>query len=465
MRISTGVPRVMRANIFLDYERTWSRVLDGEWAEQAQEYIQILLRHIGETDFFLPGLDHSDSRLAKRVAASLDNGLAGIALALTYHFLSFGHLRDRRRAVSCLDRAFSLTEDTYSIPTLFEGFLGPAWVAAHLSYVIGEEKYLPALASLDEVLLDTICRNRWERKTWGGHFDVINGLAGIGIYALERLPHQSGRRIARWVIEQLGANSSHLPEGACWVRASLSTPTLPRHDHQVEFGMAHGQEGVIAFLSRAVVSGIERDKARELLAAAVDYNRHITKDWSIRFRAGIPNGQPQPADMFSWCYGDIGASFSLLAAGGALGRLDLCQSAHDLAERAARAVLSHGDLPILNSVGLCHGWAGLAHQLQRWALLTNEEIFFDAAKRCYVSLLRLLSGYEVALCCRSWGGAVAEMTKDMILPGLLLGGAGISLSLLGASSKVLPAWGRALLITPPDEKASLWSGTAAGETT
>ena len=63
---------------------------------------------------------------------------------------------------------------------LYSGVTGVAWAASHLRDISGEHELA---AQVDEHL-----SNRLRQSAWAGDFDLMQGLAGVAVYALERLP-------------------------------------------------------------------------------------------------------------------------------------------------------------------------------------------------------------------------------------------------------------------------------------
>src|SRR5436190_1128856 len=62
-------------------------------------------------------------------------------------------------------------------------------------------------AALDELLAAT---------DWSGSFELMYGLAGIGVYALERLPRASGRRALARVVVLLDRLALRDGDGVAW---------------------------------------------------------------------------------------------------------------------------------------------------------------------------------------------------------------------------------------------------------
>jgi hypothetical protein len=66
-------------------------------------------------------------------------------------------------------------------PDLYQGFTGIAWAVEHLRGTdVAEED---PLTELDEALAGLL-----RTRPWQYHHDLVSGLVGLGVYALERLP-------------------------------------------------------------------------------------------------------------------------------------------------------------------------------------------------------------------------------------------------------------------------------------
>lgn len=291
-------------------------------------------------------------------------------------------------------------------PGLHTGYTGIAWLADRLG--VGDELCDQVDGALAELL-----------STWSGGLDVIDGLVGIGAYLLAR-GDLGG--VAR-VVERLAGAEIRDKHGSTWI-----------DDHGlVDFGMAHGNAGIIAFLARAAAAGI--GDARSLLVDATTWLlAHDDPDAEVRFPGKLaPDGRRYHA-RHGWCYGDLGIAVALDAAGRAAQRDDWRATALSVAHAAAALPR---DASSIRDATLCHGTAGVAHMFARLHAETGDAICASAA-RCY--LAATLEHSADGFCARDAAGYTRRS------PGLLAGAAGAALVLASAASATPPTWDALFLV-------------------
>jgi hypothetical protein len=112
------------------------------------------------------------------------------------------------------------------------------------------------------------------RTPWVGEYDLIGGLAGLGVYALERLPRPSAAALLEQIVERLGELSEEMPDGTAWFSPAERIPEWQREFHPdgyYNLGVAHGLPGVVPVLAGACAAGVAVDRARPLLDRAVQF--------------------------------------------------------------------------------------------------------------------------------------------------------------------------------------------------
>jgi lantibiotic modifying enzyme len=373
--------------------------------------------------------------------ASLAHGRAGLAILYTY--LARGTRADgaAEAAGEFLDEAAEALADVTMPPSLYSGFTGVAWAAAHVRRGVknGDDD---AHAEIDAAL-----REYLERSPWTDDFDLVSGLVGIGVYAIERLPRRSARALLTRVVDRLGDTAERTTAGITWLtRPELLPPrqreACPRGFYNL--GVAHGVPGVIALLGGASAAGVRPGTTRRLLAGAVGWLRahrvpgraaSMFPHWT---GAGVPSGRTRSA----WCYGDPGIAAALLAAARGARSASLRREALAIARRAAARPPGESGI---RDAGLCHGAAGLGHLFNRMHQATRDPKLAAAARFWFARTLEMRRpghgvGGFAAYSPRADGGEGWE--ND---PGLLTGAAGIALALLAAATPVEPAWDRMLL--------------------
>lgn len=319
--------------------------------------------------------------------AGLAAGRAGRALCLAYLAHEIAALAaDRDAAIEGALEGAAATD-----LSLLAGSLGVAWLIEHLG--AGDPSELDALVP---AVIDATADP-----------GIVAGLAGIGVYCIERRPDERAVASLGRVVARLAALAVAQPDGALAWRLPGSTGERAE-DWPV--GVAHGTAGVIAVLASA-----GRGAAGALLDPAVR--------WLLaqRIDGGFPacRGGARCTQL-AWCNGEIGIAGALLSAACATG------SSAWLSE--AVAIARHAAAGALDAVGggLCHGAAGVAHVFGRFWNATGEPGFARAAER--------------------WIDRAIERL-DPADPTLLTGSAGAALALVAAISEREPAWDRLLALS------------------
>jgi lantibiotic modifying enzyme len=416
----------------------WQPCADGALAERSLEAVQAIADELRQAPGWLP--DDLSAETTAVLRASLAAGRAG--QALLYAYLSFtGHGEDHAdRALELLDEATDAVAATPMTDSLYSGFPGIAWVTDHLRdrLFTDEEEG----REVDEALLAGLSRSLWR-----GEYDLINGLTGIGVYALEGLPRPTAAACLERVVKHLAERAEEASDGVAW----FSPPeTLPDYQSAAypaglyNLGVSHGAAGVVALLGAACRAGLAA--AGPLLERAVP--------WLLARRQGpeadfcfphfhAPGSASQPSRL-AWCYGDAGIAAALWIAARAAGEPSWEQAARDIAAAAAARPL---ESTRVQDAGLCHGAAGLAHIFGRLAWEMGDERLAAAARLWLERTLAYRTPGQGAGGFRSWAAGLTGPQEWRDDRGFLEGAAGVGLALLAATSTVEPEWDRVLLVS------------------
>ncbi|HZF08572.1 MAG TPA: lanthionine synthetase C family protein [Thermoanaerobaculia bacterium] len=381
---------------------------------------------------------------------SLAGGQAGIALFFSYlHFARPGEGHDDT-AMTFLERAIEGTSELPVGSGLYGGFPGVAWTLEHLAGRLFDPEGEDPGEEIATVLAEFLARSPWQ-----GDYDLISGLVGFAVYALERLPRPGGRECLEGAIARLAETAQAMGAGPkpeellSWHTPServgaLQAATYPEGHYNL--GVAHGVPAVIGVLGEALAAGVAEPEARRLLDGAAGWvlaQRLPAGADSLFPYNTAPGIAPNPTRL-AWCYGDLGIAASLLAAARTAGDPRLEAEALAIARHAAeRAIAGSG----VQDCGLCHGAAGVAHLFNRLYQATGEPALGAAARTWYDQALARrgtagIGGYQ------AWLPSSADRMGDLAWmddPGFLTGSAGIGLALLAATSAVEPGWDRVLL--------------------
>ncbi|WP_324783412.1 lanthionine synthetase C family protein [Streptomyces sp. H51] len=210
------------------------------------------------------------------------------------------------------------------------------------------------------------------QTTKSAEFDLIGGLAGLGVYHLRRGNAAELQGILSYLVqlsEPITVCGQTLPG---WWSVSEAGTAWPADGHG-NFGLAHGITGPLALLATSVLCGY----------TVAGQERAITRicQWLDDWRTGNRRSAhwPEWIDLQeqrrgstartgprrpSWCYGTPGIARALQLAGRALGDTTLQERAE---QALAGCLLDPQQLALLTDASLCHGWAGLVQATRRAA--------------------------------------------------------------------------------------------------
>jgi lantibiotic modifying enzyme len=413
----------------------WQPLLQGELKDSAGESVQAI------TD------DLAAQGRALAANPSLASGTSGLALL-------HGYLAQNRResdhsavADSHLQRAIAAVADSPTSASLYSGLTGVGWALAHL------RGRLPGLDGEDDLeAMDDVLLSHLDQSPWPDDYDLINGLVGFGVYALERLPRPAAVACLERVVERLAGTAERRPEGVTWWTNPAWLPPETRQKYPTGYynlGLAHGVPGVIALLGQVCAAGVAVPTARPLLEGAVRWLLAQQRPGGYPHWVG-PEGTDRPARL-AWCYGDPGVAAALLWAARCVEEPAWEEEARAIARRAAGRPADRAGVV---DAGLCHGAFGLGHLFNRMFQAAGDPQLGQAARSWFARGLQMrrpgrgVGGYE------AWLPGDDDEAGWVADPGLLTGSAGVALALLAATTAVEPAWDRMLLVAIPPCVAS-----------
>jgi lantibiotic biosynthesis protein len=406
----------------------WQPVLTGALRDAALDSALALIRSL------------DPPRATDQRSACLGAGAAGLAVC---HAVVAQECQDgqaRELATGCLDSAIEVLASQPFSMSLYSGFTGIAWAADLV------DRLLPGEIADRNDEIDLALAQAVRHYPKDGPYDLIDGLTGLGIYALARWPRSSAAECLVAILAELDGRARRDGDGVYWwtPAAALIAPRRQLYPAGgVDMGVAHGIAGVLPLLARACSLGVAEATVRPLLDGAVR--------WLMAHLVDSPAGpttpsfladgtEPGPARS-AWCYGDPGVALALLLAARDLGEPSWQRTGTELALRAARRPPEDTRV---SDAGVCHGTAGLAHLFTRMYQLTGERELADAAVTWAERTL--------ALCAARGGGedgldGSGPAARPWSGPGLLEGAAGIALVLLAGCVPAEPVWDQMLLVS------------------
>ena len=376
--------------------------------------------------------------------ASLAGGTAGLAVFYGYLSRVNSRARNEKRASRFLAEARNAVANVTMAPALYGGFSGVAWAMAHMD---GRPFARNGGSRTGEV--DRVLQRYVSRPGWVGEYDLVSGLVGVGVYALERLPAPAAVGALEGIVDRLAETAKRRAGGITWFTPSKLVPEWQREScprGYYNLGLAHGVPGVIAILAGASAAGIRPRKTRRLLDGAVAWllRQERTEEEGSRFSAWTFPGSGRESSRSAWCYGDPGVAAALFLAARCVGEPKWEREALRIARGAAERPTEESRVV---DAGLCHGAAGLGHLFNRMYQATGDETLGRAARLWFERTLEMrqpergIAGFR-ALAAREDGTRYWE--DD---PGILTGASGIALALLAATTSIEPDWDRMMLLS------------------
>lgn len=374
---------------------------------------------------------------------SLGSGFAGVALYYAYLDKALSGRGYDEQAIEHLERALNELNEDPAPATLFAGFPGVAWCLEHFQKMLFSPEEIDPGYDAAEAIKDHLDSASCI-KTWG----LLDGLAGLGIYALERIPRALGEECLELVVSRLSEGSESCGEGAAWRTPPgqlLSHVRWQYPDGNFNLGMALGAPGIIAFLGEACAAGVD-DQGLARRAVAWLLAQKLPVEAASRFPYTVAASSRPSGRQLAWCYGDLGIAAALLGAARRLDEPAWEREALKIADSAAKRRI--GDVRAVDGC-LCHGTAGTFHLFNRIYQATGHEHYKLAAEAWLEQTVAFMAEGQGIGGFQSWHAASGEDGKWTADPGFLTGAVGIGLALLAAVSEVEPAWDRLLLATIP----------------
>lgn len=367
---------------------------------------------------------------------SYAGGLGGVVLFLATWASTGGSNADRAAALSYLERAWRKAEAEPVTLGLFAGLTGLVLVSREVSQLLGVRGVPDGVEEIDSTLIEVLERERWKLQ-----YDLIYGLAGLGVYAALHPDREVGRAIGSLVVEQLGALAIDDDGGLRWATPREYRPLARRETLPAgycDLGVAHGIGGIVGMLAR-LNRLVETSACRQLLDGTLSF--------LLRQRRHEPNLSKLPAFVpdegencrSAWCYGDIGIGVVLIGAGRRLDEPEWVREGEALLlGDASRPMKSRR----IGDCSVCHGGAGVAHLYARAHSRTGNPALRREALRWYRwTLDQRREGTGIG----GFLGWVSERRVYEPTPGLLVGSSGIGLALASALDSREPVWDRPLL--------------------
>jgi lantibiotic biosynthesis protein len=324
---------------------------------------------------------------------------------------------------------------------VINGLSGIGWTIQHLTGILRDHLLIDfdsgdaddPLKELDELVLFRLRQDQWLEP-----YDLVEGLVGVGVFFLERLPLPTAAEGLGLILRHLETLAEESSLGITWHTPARLLPENQLREcptGHYNLGVAHGVPGVIFLLGELIAAGIHSARADRLLDGSLRWLlAHQQPAGVLSFYGNwIAPGEGVRVSRLAWCYGDLGIGAILHHVGRRLGRTDVLKCARALLDRCVSRSVQPSEAAI------CHGALGIAHIFSRIYQTDLDARYRDAANHYYRCGLSLLEDPQSVTAGRSGARAFGSS--------FLQGSVGIGLALLSAVEPIEPQWDRRLVLS------------------
>jgi lantibiotic biosynthesis protein len=238
------------------------------------------------------------------------------------------------------------------------------------------------LISFDEIVYIKALEEIAEKNT-----DYLYGAMGVFLYLSRRL---SNPKVEGYLEEMIDALTKTAIEDERGIRFENSLIAKSNKTDNTNFGLAHGQCGILMILLKVHAQGICENKIERIVARGIDYlisyktPQDFSKDKYSFFPMSINENQSwdsaenigEYGSRLGWCYGDLNEILLLLTASKQFKKPEWAEMANEMGyhtlDRKTRRETKIIDAHI------CHGSVGMAQFYKRFYELTTLPMYAEA---------------------------------------------------------------------------------------
>ncbi len=380
----------------------------------------------------------TNNRFVPHADPGLFCGKTGLALFLFNYSLEHGDQRKYNKAARLIHDVVNKDLVKFSHPSFSEGIAGIAWATDF----INENKFMSFKLRDFFDKTDKLVFMAGKEYVRDNNWDYLHSAIGTGLYFLKRDTKFSNEYL-EFLVNELYSKAIFFEGGIYWKSYIDSEKSSG-----INLGLAHGLPGILIFLSKIYLKGINIVKTIRLIQGIIDFFDHCKQD-NNAVGSYYPNWimdlqKPERGySRLAWCYGDIGVGLSIFFGGQSTGNDSWKSKGLEiLKETTKRRDLKTN---FIIDAGFCHGSAGLAHVYRKLFDITEQNIFKKTSDYWVETTLELatfhdgVAGYKS---CLSIGHA-----KWVIDTGLLEGISGIGLTLMYCLNGQDPAWDECMMLS------------------
>ena len=394
-------------------------------------------------------------RTARWIPHDVAQGDTGLALFCGYLDQCFPDTGWDLRAHECLIAATGELAGQQLPLSLFSGLSGLGFVAHQLRR--NQARYERLMTAIDAELEPRVLeltgfidRRCCEGEGLAvGQFDAISGLAGIGVYLLQRQSDPGMNAVLTAVLRSMvalaGNGDDDIPRWFTPTALLSDVTTRARYPQgALNCGLAHGIPGPLALMALSHSAGADVPGLRDAMSRTARWllAHRADDEWGVNWPSmvSLPGGtiERDRPGRAAWCYGSPGVARALWLAGCALQDEDLKSSAIEAMEAVFRRPIAARQV---HSPTLCHGVAGLLQITLRFANDAKLPQFEQAATELVSQLLEAFNPNALlGFCGVEPDGTLVDQA------GMLDGAPGVAMALLAAATDARPTWDRMFLL-------------------
>lgn len=276
-----------------------------------------------------------------------------------------------------------------------------------------------------------------------GRYDYLHHSLGVLLYLIERFQETNNKARVKNAIMRI---TFQLEKCAVYENTHIkwfdnfSKISSGYEINRYNYGLAHGLPSIISILITLLESGIEDDRINKLIKGACSFvaTKKRSAELSKSLFANTSVNEFENSRL-AWCYGDLGVGFSLLKAGVVLEDIHLFELGNEIGLHSL--FRTHPDDTRVVDACLCHGAAGISMIFRRYFHLTKNHKYLKQSEFWLNHALSMgsqgrgLAGYTFWI--------EDHMTSNS---SLLMGTAGVGLSMISSLSEKTTWWERCLLL-------------------
>lgn len=372
-------------------------------------------------------------KIEKKIWSSFDQnkniglftGLSGIILFYDYLNQAYPEQAFEEKLMTIIENSNQLIEQEVNSGSLCSGFAGYGITLLRLknkSIEIDEDYF----DSIDSIILD-----EFQHCCETNKFDFLHEAMGMAMYFIERYKQNQNQ----YAFEILNDFSRKLISKVDTDFQSILMKSGESRGNYYSFGIAHGVASYLNFLIylKNSIEDLNVDISISL-QICIDFLMSFKK-YDMESKQFFPNSflletNQNIASRLSWCQGDLGISNALFNTGVFLNDEELMKEAVFLMNKSSKLKFNESGV---NDISICHGSAGII--IQYYLASKKYNIDYTSNIEYWFQILeKQTDNFEKFLCYDN----LNKKYKPEI--NLLLGAAGLGLTLLTLENKIDAEW-------------------------